>query len=84
MLTAKSPVNRILLIKFRGIGDVILSTVVLKNLKARYPDAAIDFLTEKPSAPLLGHRVDKRRDRIRWNPWNRTFQKDNADKTTEV
>ncbi|KAA0247869.1 MAG: glycosyltransferase family 9 protein [Chlorobiota bacterium] len=53
MLTAKSPVNRILLIKFRGIGDVILSTVVLKNLKARYPDAAIDFLTEKPSAPLL-------------------------------
>ncbi len=53
MLTAKSPVSRILLIKFRGIGDVILSTVVLKNIKERYPQAEIDFLTEKPSAPLL-------------------------------
>ncbi|WKZ73013.1 MAG: glycosyltransferase family 9 protein [Ignavibacteriaceae bacterium] len=42
-----------MLIKFKGIGDVILSTVVLKNIKAQYPEARIDFLTEKPSAPLL-------------------------------
>ncbi|MBK7867029.1 MAG: glycosyltransferase family 9 protein [Ignavibacteriales bacterium] len=41
------------MIKFRGIGDVILSTVVLKNIKSQYPDAIIDFLTEKPSAHLL-------------------------------
>ncbi len=53
MLTPKSPVKKILLIKFKGIGDVILSTVVLKNIRAMYPDAKIDFLTEKPSAPLL-------------------------------
>lgn len=53
MLTLKSPVSRILLIKFRGIGDVILSTVVLRNIRARFPGAKVDFLTEKPSAPLL-------------------------------
>ncbi len=53
MLTPKSPVKKILLIKFKGIGDVILSTVVLKNIKEMFPNAKIDFLTEKPSAPLL-------------------------------
>lgn len=53
MLLRKSQIKKILLIKFRGIGDVILSTVVLKNIKSQYPDAIIDFLTERPSAQLL-------------------------------
>ena len=53
MLLRKSQIKKILLIKFRGIGDVILSTVVLKNIKSQYPEAVIDFLTEKPSAQLL-------------------------------
>lgn len=53
MLLRKSQIKKILLIKFRGIGDVILSTVVLKNIKSQYPDAVIDFLTERPSAQLL-------------------------------
>jgi ADP-heptose:LPS heptosyltransferase len=53
MLLRKSQIKKILLIKFRGIGDVIISTVVLKNIKSQYPDAVIDFLTEKPSAQLL-------------------------------
>lgn len=53
MLLRKSQIKKILLIKFRGIGDVILSTVVLKNIKSQYPDAVIDFLTEKPSTQLL-------------------------------
>ncbi len=38
--------NKILVIKLRAIGDVVMSTVVLDNLQARFPDAEIDFLTE--------------------------------------
>ncbi len=46
-------INKILIIKLRGIGDVILSTVILDNLKEKFPDAQIDFLTEKPSVTVL-------------------------------
>lgn len=44
---------KILVIKLRAIGDVVLSTAVLPNLKAAFPNAKIHFLTEKPSAPVV-------------------------------
>lgn len=46
-------VRRILIIKLRAIGDVILSTVVTKNLRLAFPDAQIDFLTESPSKDIV-------------------------------
>ena len=46
-------VNRILVIKLRAIGDVLLSTVVLSNLRAAFPAAQIDFLAESPSRGIL-------------------------------
>ncbi len=46
-------VRKILLIKLKGIGDVVLSTIVFDNLREAFPDAKIDFLTEPPSFPLL-------------------------------
>src|SRR5258707_5592112 len=46
-------VKRILVIKLRAIGDVLLSTVVLKSLRSAYPDARIDFLTESPSREVV-------------------------------
>ncbi|MGE5351792.1 MAG: glycosyltransferase family 9 protein [Acidobacteriota bacterium] len=49
----KSKVKKILCIKLRGIGDVILSTVVLDNLKKEFPEAKIDYLTERPSKAAL-------------------------------
>jgi lipopolysaccharide heptosyltransferase II len=39
-------VKRILCIKPRGIGDIVLSTIVLDNLKSHFPAAKIDYLTE--------------------------------------
>lgn len=39
-------VKKILCIKPRGIGDIILSTIVLDNLKAHFPSVTIDYLTE--------------------------------------
>jgi lipopolysaccharide heptosyltransferase II len=39
-------IKKILCIKPRGIGDIVLSTIVLDNLKAHFPSAKIDYLTE--------------------------------------
>jgi len=38
---------KILLIKFRNIGDVLLSTPLISNLKNVYPDSVIDFALNK-------------------------------------
>lgn len=43
----KSEVKKILCIKPRGIGDIILSTIILKNLKLFLPEITIDYLTEE-------------------------------------
>lgn len=47
MLIDKNKIKKILCIKPRGIGDIILSTIILENLAAYFPDAQIDYLTEK-------------------------------------
>ncbi len=49
----KDKIRKILIIKPRGIGDVVLSTIVLDNLKYEFPSAKIDYLTEKPSNQFL-------------------------------
>ncbi|RPI65240.1 MAG: glycosyltransferase family 9 protein [Ignavibacteriales bacterium] len=41
-----SEINKILCIKPRGIGDIVLSTIILDNLIAHFPNAKIDYLTE--------------------------------------
>lgn len=48
----KAP-RSILVIQLRRIGDVILTTPAVAALKARYPNAAIDFLVEPPGAEAL-------------------------------
>jgi len=49
----KTNIKKILLIKPRGIGDVVLSSIVFDNLLEDFPKAKIDYLTEKPSNFLL-------------------------------
>ncbi len=39
-------IRKILCIKPRGIGDILLSTIVLDNLARHFPDVKIDYLTE--------------------------------------
>jgi ADP-heptose:LPS heptosyltransferase len=48
-----SAVHRILVIKLRAVGDVLLSTIVTKNLRLAFPEAQIDFLTETPSVDVV-------------------------------
>jgi heptosyltransferase-3 len=44
---------KILVMKFRNIGDVLLTTPLLKNLKYHYPDAVIDFALNKGTEEML-------------------------------
>jgi len=49
-------IRRILVIKLRAVGDVVLSTIVIDNLRRAFPAAAIDFLTEEVSQQVVsGH-----------------------------
>lgn len=43
----KDEVKNILCIKPRGIGDIVLSTIVLENLKDYFPSSEIHYLTEE-------------------------------------
>ncbi len=42
-----SEIKKILCIKPRGIGDIVLSTIILENLQNHFPNAKIDYLTER-------------------------------------
>jgi lipopolysaccharide heptosyltransferase II len=53
MKLIKDKINKILCIKPRGIGDVVLSTIVIENLKQYFTLAAIDYLTEPFIKPAL-------------------------------
>jgi ADP-heptose:LPS heptosyltransferase len=46
-------VQKILVIKLGGVGDVLLSTIVLKNLRHHFTNAQIDFLASPPSRGIL-------------------------------
>jgi lipopolysaccharide heptosyltransferase II len=52
------PVRRILIIKPRALGDVVLSSIVTRNLRDAFPVAHIAFLTESAS-----------RDAVEGNPF---------------
>lgn len=43
----------ILIVRFSAIGDIILTTPLVRQLRARYPKSKIDFLTKPAFKPLL-------------------------------
>jgi heptosyltransferase-3 len=53
MLFDKTEIKKILCIKPRGIGDIILSTIIIDNLLAYFPGVKIDYLTEGFAKPAL-------------------------------
>jgi len=53
-MTATAPApRRVLVIQLRRLGDVVLSTPLVEDLHAAFPDATIDFLVGAHAAPLL-------------------------------
>lgn len=53
MIIDRDKISRILVIKLRGVGDVLLSTVVTKNLRLAFPRAVIEYLTEQASREVI-------------------------------
>jgi ADP-heptose:LPS heptosyltransferase len=51
--SAPRPVDRILLIGLRTLGDIILTTGTLAFLKEHFPEARIDYLTREAYSSLL-------------------------------
>ena len=49
----KSKVNKILIIKPAAIGDVLLATPAAENVRYNFPDAEINFLTQKYCKEIL-------------------------------
>jgi D,D-heptose 1,7-bisphosphate phosphatase len=45
--------EKILVIRFGSLGDVILTAPVIQNLKIRFPDSHISFLTKARFAPVV-------------------------------
>jgi heptosyltransferase-2 len=62
--------KRILVSRIRQIGDVILTLPVLDALRARFPDAVIDYLAEEnPAAAAVGHPALHRVLTLRRGRW---------------
>ena len=51
----KNKIAKILCVKPRGIGDIVLSTIILDNLKNYFHNAKIDYLTEEFAAAALSN-----------------------------
>jgi predicted lipopolysaccharide heptosyltransferase III len=70
------PAERILVIQFRQIGDVLLSTPVLRALRGAYPQSYIAFLTEpSPGRVLQGNPLlDEVIIRPRHATWRQQWQ----------
>lgn len=49
----KAGINKILIIRLRFIGDVIISTPVIKALKRAYPELEINYLAEQAPLEML-------------------------------
>ena len=44
---------KFLIVRFSSIGDIVLTTPVIRCLRKKYPDAAIHYLTKKKFASIL-------------------------------
>ena len=49
------PPRRVLVVQLRRLGDVVLTTALLEDLRREFPDATVDFLVGHHASPLLEH-----------------------------
>src|SRR5512139_47334 len=58
--TAAAVEPRILAVRFSSIGDILLTTPLLRALRTRFPDSRIDVVTRRTFRPLLSDnpRID--------------------------
>ncbi len=54
----KKEIRRILVIRFRRVGDAVISTVLCSTLKKTFPQARIDYVLNEGIMPLFEHHPD--------------------------
>lgn len=70
---------KILIIKFRNIGDVLLSTPLIANIRHHYPDSSIDFALNKDCEemlslnPNINRLIAYDRDKVKKFGWLKQF-----------
>ena len=52
-LPASLAPRRVVVLRPRGLGDIVLSSAVIDALRRAWPDAALDYLAESPARSLL-------------------------------
>ena len=52
-MKAASEIRSILVIRLSSIGDIVLTTPIVQELRRAFPGARIDFCTKEPFVPLL-------------------------------
>jgi len=52
------PVNKIIVLRFRRVGDAVLTTAVCSSLRKTFPDATIDYVLNADIAPLFENHPD--------------------------
>lgn len=50
-----SSLNRALIIRFSSVGDIVLSSLLVRALRSRFPFAQIDFVVKEEFADLVRH-----------------------------
>lgn len=65
---------KILVIRFSSLGDVVLTTALYPNLRARWPEAEITVLTRPAFAPVFDENPSVDHVRI-YDPTQQTFSK---------
>ncbi|NQT35278.1 lipopolysaccharide heptosyltransferase II [bacterium] len=73
--------RRILVIRLSSLGDVVLTTLLLRRLRKRFPEARIDMLTGEQYLPLIeeNSHLDERYE-LPKNLWSRRRQANNLAK----
>jgi len=51
-------INRIIVLRFRRVGDAVISTVLCSSLKKTFPQAEIHYVLNENIAPLFEHHPD--------------------------
>jgi lipopolysaccharide heptosyltransferase II len=55
--TAMDSPSKTLIIRFSSIGDIVLSSALIRSLRARFPKSQIDFVTRTEYADLVRHNA---------------------------
>src|SRR5467141_2269753 len=54
--SAVGRVNKILILEYWNLGDIVMLSPFLRSLRIQYPSASITLLTSPKAAPLLEHQ----------------------------